>query len=126
MARILLIDDETPIRHALRRTLSKAGHTVIEAPNGQIGLDLFHQHAPDLVLTDLLMPERDGIETIRALRQVDPYVRIIAMSGGGCWEAMRDMALTVATFCGAARTLAKPFTPQELLGAVSAVLSLGA
>ena len=83
MARILLIDDDDSVRRALRLTLTEFGHTVIEARDGQEGLKLFPQANADLVITDIVMPEKDGIEVLIELRKKQPPVNIIAISGGG-------------------------------------------
>jgi DNA-binding response OmpR family regulator len=116
MARILIIDDEAELRTTLRALLEAQGYEVIEASDGREGLR-HHVVAPaDLVLTDLMMPGQEGVETISALRQIHPQVKIIAMSGGG--QTGRMDFLQVAAVLGAARTLQKPFRMQALLEAV--------
>lgn len=120
MARILIIDDEAPVRNMLRQMLEKEGYEVAEAEDGKVGMRRYAEHPPDLVITDILMPEKEGIETILALRKADPGVKIIAISGGG--RTGRLDVLPVAKAFGALRTLAKPFTRDELLGAVRSVL----
>jgi CheY-like chemotaxis protein len=106
MARILVIDDDEPVRTTVRETLEHFGHTVIEARNGTEGLALFsHAHA-DLVITDIVMPEKDGLEVLRELRSMRPSVKIIAISGAG-----RDRGavyLNTAKLMGAATVLPKP------------------
>ena len=82
MARILLIDDDDSLRAMLGIYLARAGHTVIQAHDGQEGLELFPATAADLVITDMMMPKKDGLEVLRALRDNQPPVKIIAMSGG--------------------------------------------
>ena len=119
MTRILLVDDDELLRRMLRLTLIKMGHVVIEAVNGNEALRLCQTEPPDIVLTDLIMPEKEGIETIREMRQLHPDVKIIAMSGGGRGNA-KDY-LVVAKRLGAAHTLNKPFTNEELAGAIAAV-----
>lgn len=121
MTRILVIDDEARLREALRRMLEKAGYEVIEAENGKIGLQLLHSASVDIVLTDIFMPEIDGIETIRILQHAHPHVKIIAVSGGGHGSSLD--ALSLAQALGARRTLTKPFERQEILEAVHAVLA---
>ena len=83
MPRILVIDDEEHVRDTLRAALESKGHTVTEACNGDEGMQLFAAERADLVITDILMPGKDGIQTIKELRQLHPDVKIVAMSGGG-------------------------------------------
>ena len=83
MPKILLVDDDDSFRKMLRLTLTKMGYDVVEARDGKEALVLHHQLSPDLVLTDLIMPEKEGLETIEELRRVYPGIKIIAMSGGG-------------------------------------------
>ena len=121
MSQILLVDDNAVFCQALCQTLARAGHEVRTAANGAVALKLFLQGATDLVITDLIMPEREGLETIMALRQLRPDIRIIAISGGGRMEP--STCLAMAEHLGAARTLAKPFTARAILEAVAAVLA---
>ena len=120
MPHILVIDDERPVRAVLRQMLEKEGYEVEEAPDGAVGIKLLHAQLYDLLITDLFMPEKEGIETMIAVRRHFPQVKIIAMSGGGRAGAL-DL-LPMAESFGALRTLAKPFERQELLAAVRAVL----
>lgn len=83
MARLLLIEDDEGVRTVLRRMLEQAGHTVIEAHNGKEGLGLFQRASADLVITDIVMPEKEGLEVVKALRDTHPPVKIIAISGAG-------------------------------------------
>jgi two-component system chemotaxis response regulator CheY len=118
MATILLIDDEPPIRRLARRILVSAGHEVIEAANGRDGLRQFAAHRPQIVVTDIFMPEKGGIETIKDLRRLAPSVWIVAISGGG---AARNMTfLDGVKALGADYALAKPFRGDELIAAVEA------
>lgn len=119
MAIILLIDDDDLLRGMLAKTLELEGHTVFQADNGQAGIDLFHSQRPDLVITDLVMPVQEGVETIMRLRQLSPRLPIIAMSGG---VPNSKLYLTIAAKIGAHRILPKPFTPQRLLEAVNETL----
>ena len=119
MARILIIEDDQLLRDVLAQSLEIAGHVVTRASNGQEGLDLFRASPTDLVLTDLVMPVQEGIETIMQLRRVRPNLPIIAMSGG---VPNSKLYLNIAGGVGAQRVLAKPFTPQKLLEVVSEVL----
>jgi DNA-binding response OmpR family regulator len=120
MARILLIEDNDPIRTVLRENLVLEGHTVIEARNGQEGLDLFRQAGADLVITDILMPEKEGIEVLMELRHAHPPVKVIAMSGGGLGSGEDYFA--AARFLGAAKVLLKPFAIAVLLAAIDELL----
>jgi CheY-like chemotaxis protein len=121
MARILIIDDEDELRSMLRRMLEQAGHEVTEAVNGAEGIKLYERNRPDLIITDIIMPEKEGVETIIALRQADPNLPIIAISGGGRLEAT-DF-LTMAKKLGARHTLSKPFRRDQLLEAVGECLA---
>lgn len=123
MARILLVDDDEFVRGILRKALVSAGYEVEEAPDGKKALASYRQQASDLVITDLVMPEKDGLEMIRELRSLDPAVKIIAMSGGGRMLGPAQLYLASARIFGAVRILAKPFNASALLQAVSDVLS---
>jgi len=120
VALILVIDDDAAVRTAIRRVLESAGHTALEAPDGRAGLLALRNHGPELVITDILMPEKEGIETIREVRATAPTVKIIAASGdrmaGG--PSVLDMALML----GAHRVIQKPFRRDELLGLVERLL----
>ncbi len=121
MTRILVIDDEAPVRDMMRQTLERAGYEVIEAGDGRQGMARLRQQPADLVITDILMPEQEGIETIRMLRKEFPEIKILAISGGGKKGNME--VLPIARTFGAHRTLAKPFERKDLLDAVSALVS---
>jgi CheY-like chemotaxis protein len=123
MAKILVIDDEATIRTVIRRTLERAGHTVSEAGDGEIGLKRVKEELPDLVITDLIMPEREGIETIQVLRSDYPTLRILAISGTG--PAAEGGPLMDAELFGADDSLAKPFTAGELQECVRKLLAKG-
>jgi DNA-binding NtrC family response regulator len=117
---ILVIDDDPGIRLVLRKTLERAGYEVHEAADGEAGLKQFRDVKPDLVITDIIMPEREGVETIVALRQQSPATPIVAISGGGGGGA--DY-LTMAKKLGAARALQKPFSVATALRVVDELLS---
>lgn len=120
MALVLVIDDELPIRQLLKRTLQGAGHEVIEAADGNAGCRLAAERRPDLCVTDVLMPDKEGIETIHDLRRSNANIKIIAISGGGRARIMTF--LEIAQAVGADAVLSKPFRPGELLAAVDRVL----
>lgn len=121
MAQILVIDDDNEFRTVLCTTLEDAGHEVNEASDGREGLDCYRKRPVDLVLTDLIMPETEGVETIRELRREFPEVRIIAMSGGGRTGA--NEFLDYADKFGAAGRLQKPFSRDHLLVTIDKVLA---
>ncbi len=121
MSVILVIDDDAAMRRLMVRTLSGRDHRVIEAENGQIGLKLLDTEKPALVITDILMPQKEGIETIREVQERAPGTKIIAVSGGGLSHNL--MFLDVARAFGADAVLAKPFRPDQLIEAVEKALS---
>ena len=121
MAHILLVDDDDLVRNALHKTLVRAGHDVEEAPDGAAALAAFGRRRCDVVITDIIMPKAEGLDMIRALRRLDPAVKIIAMSGGGIGKA--GDYLDMARKFGATRVLAKPFSGGEIVAAVSDVLA---
>jgi DNA-binding response OmpR family regulator len=120
MQRILIIDDEESALDLLRRILEQEGYEVVEAKNGQEGLEIFRKQRFDLVVTDMVMPVKDGLKTILELRQEDPAVPVIAISGGGA--IAKERYLNVAGYIDGVCTIAKPFTRQELLAGVSGLL----
>ena len=121
MPSILIIDDDDSVRESLRRTLHKEGYTIMEASEGRRGLKQLERQPVDVILLDMFMPDKDGLETIMALRRTHPGMKIIAMSGGG-FKGRVDV-LDVAKKLGVRRTLAKPFTREELIEAVEQVLN---
>lgn len=121
MARILLVEDDPIVRASVLAVLEKAGHEVAEAVNGTAAIDLIGVHAFDLVITDVIMPEVEGLEVIRAVRARFPTCPIIAMSGGGRID--KGEMLNWASKFGAQATLAKPFTIETLRKAVAACLA---
>jgi CheY-like chemotaxis protein len=120
VARILVVDDEQPVRQVVRLMLESAGHDVAEAANGAIAVSMSSSCEFDLVLTDMYMPEQEGIETIPQLRSVAPRTKVVAMSGGGCLG--RGSLLDMARKLGADATLAKPFGPDELVRCIETTL----
>jgi len=121
MTRILLVDDDDAFRNLLGVQLSKMGYSVSEAGDGQQALALQAADAADLIITDLIMPEKEGLEIIQELRHRHSKVKIIAMSGGGRVRAADY--LKVARLMGADRTLEKPFSLEALASAISEVLA---
>ncbi len=120
MARIILVDGDDQLRTVLALVLERAGHTVTAVPDGSRGLAAYRAAPADLVVTDLVMPEREGIETIMELRTEFPDVRVIAISGGGRHPGTDYFQL--ASRLGASRVLSKPFTNQEILTVIDDVL----
>jgi two-component system, chemotaxis family, chemotaxis protein CheY len=124
MAKILIIDDDKMVRETLRLILAAAGHQILLANDGKQGVKMFIETMPDLVITDILMPEKEGVETIGDIRKLKAKVPIIAMSGGGRVGNMSFLA--VAKQFGADRTFAKPFEPDEVVDAVTELLKAAA
>lgn len=120
MVKIFIVDDNRAVREATRLVLAGAGYEVFEAVSGLRVETMIEEHKPGLVLTDMLMPDRDGVETVLALRRRYPGLRIIAMSGGG---PRGDLDLGVAAKLGVSATLAKPYEPEALLALIARVLA---
>ena len=120
MARILVVDDEVLLRKLVRKMLEEVGHQVAEATNGNEALAMVERTPPDLVIMDVLMPEREGIETIASLRRAKSAIPILAISGGG--RTRMTEFLTVAEKFGAQGSLRKPFDQKALLDAVQNLL----
>jgi DNA-binding response OmpR family regulator len=123
VATILLVEDDDAIREIVRKALVSAGYDVEEAADGAVAVAAYVRRPSDLVITDLVMPEKDGLQAIIELRRLDPAVKIIAMSGGGRMLAPAQLYLESARLFGARRILAKPFNMAALLATVSEVLS---
>lgn len=121
MKRILLIDDNEAFRRPLSDVLERAGHEVINAAEGARALSLLHSQAVDLVITDLIMPGKEGLETILEVRKLHPALKIIAISGGGRINAFDYLQL--AEKLGAVATLAKPFTAAQILEVIDRALA---
>ncbi len=120
MARILLIDDDDAVRTVVRLTLEHFGHTVTGARNGREGLELFDQIKVDLLITDIVMPEKEGLELLMELRKKKTAVKIIAISGGGR-QGGADY-LRIAKLMGATQVLTKPFSNAALMAVINEVL----
>lgn len=120
MGEIIIIEDDELLRQMLTRWLGSQRYVVREAGNGNEGLRLMRERPACVVITDIVMPDMEGIETIRHLRRLYPNTKIVAISGGGVGDA--NSYLKIASGLGAHRTFAKPFLPAELLAAVEDLL----
>jgi DNA-binding NtrC family response regulator len=120
MARILVIDDQESIRRIVRRALEQDGHQVMDASDGEMGMQVLARHGADVVITDIFMPGQDGILTLRQIRKQFPGLKVIVISGGdstGMMDLRKD-----AELLGAVKRLQKPFTSRELVELVRSVL----
>ena len=117
LKRVLVIDDEALARELIRRILEKEGYEIAEAVNGEQGVESFKGRPCDLVITDLIMPVKNGINTILEIRQLVPDLPILAVSGGGA--IAKERYLNAAGYIDGVTTLAKPFTRQQLVDAVA-------
>lgn len=129
MATVLIVDDDPAIVGIIRSHLSATGHTILTASNGREALEANRANDVDLIITDIYMPEMDGIELISSLRHSGYDGAILALSGGGTLDTSEGRgparALTPALLLGAGRTLAKPFTKREFLDTVEALIGDG-
>lgn len=121
--RILIIDDDEQIRELLRKIMELNEFEVMEAENGRIGMQLHRQAPADLVITDLIMPEQEGLETISSMRRADRDLKIIAISGGG--QMGPEAYLPAALELGADRVFSKPFDLNEIVQTVKELLDHG-
>jgi len=121
MAKILVFDDEPSILLMIKKMLERAGHEVDIALNGRDGMELFEKDKPDLLITDIIMPEKEGLETIFEVRKKHPEVKIIAISGGG--RISPDGYLPSAKMFGADKVFQKPLVQKEFLEAVALLLN---
>lgn len=120
MARILIIDDENLVRFALRQVLEDAGYGVEEAEDGEKGLEHMAANGIDLVITDIVMPNKEGIQTITEIKATKPEIPVLAISGGG--RIGKVDYLSSSREAGADDTLRKPFTDDVLLEKVATLL----
>ena len=120
MASVLLVDDTPELRKTIERLLVKAGHAVTSAPNGTAALRELERGTFDVIVTDIVMPDMEGLELIRTVRKTYASLPIIAMSGGG--RGSVENYLTLASSFGAAKTLEKPFPIEALKVAIDEVL----
>ena len=117
MKKILIIDDNDAVRSTMARILDLAGYATVTAADGNEGLARMRVERPDLIITDIIMPEKEGIETIRSILAERPDAKIMAVSGGGRHGTL-DF-LSAARKLGAAEVLQKPFEPDELVSRVA-------
>jgi CheY-like chemotaxis protein len=117
---VLVVDDDPGVRDVIRSMLEAAGYTVLMAENGKEAIRLLKTERADLILTDLVMPEQEGIETIKTLRREYPEIKVIAMSGAFGGDYLR-----IASYLGAHATLAKPIQMEKLLALVRETLESG-
>ncbi|MES2692732.1 MAG: response regulator [Verrucomicrobiota bacterium] len=117
MASVLLIDDNDPLRELMSLALAREGHQVWNASNSKDGIDLLRQHTIDLLITDIVMPDKDGLETMQLARKVRPDLRVIVISGDSPRHA--PLYLGIASKLGANKTLMKPFAITTLHAAVN-------
>jgi CheY-like chemotaxis protein len=117
MPKVLIIDDDLAVQDALKAVVESAGYTVVLADNGREGIDLMKDDRADLVITDILMPVKEGIETIKELRSKWPDLPVIAISGGGSRGNLNF--LDFAQSFGASRVIAKPVEPDVLLKTIA-------
>jgi CheY-like chemotaxis protein len=120
MAKILVIDDDTRIRRLINRILSAAGHSIIEANDGREGITLARGHQPSLIITDILMPGMEGMETLLEVRKIMPQTKVLVVSGSA--GATQANYLAMAEKLGADAILAKPFLPNELTAIVDKLI----
>lgn len=122
MADVLVIDDSPPVREFLRRALERVGHRVTEAEDGKKGIRLFRLHPADLVITDIYMPEKEGLETIREIKSGFPGAKIIAITGYDS-PMKADRVLEIARALGAAGSMKKPLDLEQLMEMVDRTLN---
>jgi DNA-binding response OmpR family regulator len=120
MPSILIIEDDQRLRLALKENLTYRGYDVSDACNGLEGISKFISNRPDIIVMDIIMPEKEGIETIRELKRDYPSVKIIAISGGGTLGP--EHYLKVALAMGADMTIKKPFRTDFLVGSIEDLL----
>ena len=116
MTRILVIDDDAQIREVLKQSLERVGYETLVAADGKAALKLNHATPVDLIITDIIMPEMEGLETIMEFRRCFPSVRVIAISGGGRIGPFEYLKL--AEMLGAQKTIEKPFELRELVRSI--------
>ena len=120
MTKILVVEDDSSFRKVLVRMLTRAGYEIDQAGDGNQALEVCAEFNPGMVLTDIIMPDKEGLETIQELLEMCPELKIIAMSGGGKFGP--DSYLPLAEKLGAKASLQKPFMRDELLSTIESVL----
>lgn len=121
MGKIIIIDDEPYILLMLKKMLERAGHEVDLASNGKQGMEIFEKENADLVITDIIMPDKEGLEIILEMKKQRPDLKIIAISGGG--RISPESYLECATHFGASKVFQKPFKQKELVSAVNELIA---
>ena len=121
MSKILVIDDDVVVRTAMVQFLEDLGYDVVSAEDGQRGMRLFRNEKPDLVITDIIMPEQEGIQTIAEIRRERPDAKVIAVSGGG--RVGNTDFLKIARQLGATDVIAKPVDPDDFAARIERCLS---
>ncbi|MDD9900552.1 MAG: response regulator [Alphaproteobacteria bacterium] len=117
---VLIIDDDELIRLSVTNVLKKNGLTALQAENGHVGVEIFKRDNPAIVITDMLMPDKEGLETISEIRALSPKAKIIAISGGGNTQNMSFLQL--AQKIGADKIISKPLKPSDLMAAIKDLL----
>lgn len=123
MAKILLVDDDAQVRKMLKLTLEREGYEIVEAADGNEAVQVYDPETIGLVITDIVMPEKEGIETIMELKAINPQVSVIAISGGG--RISPEDYLKWARRFGVANTFTKPVDREELLATVEKIIPVG-
>ncbi|KAA3609968.1 MAG: response regulator [Calditrichaeota bacterium] len=121
MSKILVVDDDTLVREMLQQMLEKEGYKTVAAADGEEAIKKFHKYNPDLIVTDIIMPEKEGIELIQIFLREDPMVKIIAISGGAL-NIDSQSTLKMAKALGAHSTLTKPLSREEFVSQVKKLL----
>lgn len=116
---VLVVDDEPLVRNTLKKMLERSGHRVLEAEDGVQALSIFEQHSPDLMICDIIMPNMEGIETLREVKKASPKVKVIVISGGARTGSLSY--LSVAEKLGADAVMDKPFGAKKLVDTIDAV-----
>lgn len=122
MVKILVIDDDDELLEILKKRLVKAGYEVLTASDGCDGVRLYHRKRPDLVITDVVMPVKDGAEVVFELKKIFPEIKMIVMTGGGQGDPENYLE-SIKLCSGIEHTLKKPFSMDELLETVEACLN---
>jgi DNA-binding response OmpR family regulator len=119
--KILVIDDDDRMRRMIGRILRLGGHQVVASPDGVSGMRVFREERPEIVVTDIIMPEQEGLGTIMMMRRERPDVKVIAMSGGGRIGNLD--VLDAARTLGASDVIGKPFKPRDFLSRINRIAS---